>query len=582
MKLSLPMIRIKEEILKRESHSERYSKGYDYFATKISRMQIEMNVNLIKDERFHFFLKYGALRRIDGDCDVIYVEIPQIPKKLVVYRRPTIRIKSIDKFDLARKELPHIPLFEGEERLQYLSLEMNMIKKIEDLISLGNLIYLNLYSNRIKEIENLEDVNKLRVLILGKNKIEKIKNLSCLKELEILDLHSNRIKVIENLEDLQKLRTINIANNLITSLEELFLNKNLEEINIRKNLIEEIPSLQGQFEKIKKINIAKNLINDMIYIFELKSIPSIVDLIIDDNPVFLTKNKRRKLPFIRNNINPLQKYLTLSTTMREKNSTISTQSSSCRNTNRTLTNCNSTYEHIPKKESSKILHKVVSKGEKIIKEIKSEWESENKKSILLRYNGYNSQIYKNNKISIGHFEVIDKHLIIYGNSLTILENEQYQSQITSISFNFFYYDVIMTQSTIDMLNRFKKLKSLSFSDNNIHSYYQLTQLKKISSLENVSISNNEVTSSYLLKYFMIYRIKNLKSFNDISITQDDVTQSQKLFEYFDKCISNSEKIKKEASSSVIIDKTAETYYSYVKSNVLIALKEIIDDYRSSE
>ena len=46
MKLSLPMIRIKEEILKRESHSERYSKGYDYFATKISRMQIEMNVNL--------------------------------------------------------------------------------------------------------------------------------------------------------------------------------------------------------------------------------------------------------------------------------------------------------------------------------------------------------------------------------------------------------------------------------------------------------------------------------------------------------------------------------------------------------
>ena len=140
----------------------------------------------------------------------------------------------------------------------------------------------------------------------------------------------------------------------------------------------------------------------------------------------------------------------------------------------------------------------------------------------------------------------------------------------------------MTQSTIDMLNRFKKLKSLSFSDNNIHSYYQLTQLEKISSLENVSISNNEVTSSYLLKYYMIYHIKNLKSFNDISITQDDVTQAQKIFEYFDKCISNSEKIKKEASSSVIIDKTAETYYSYVKSNVLIALKEIIDDYRSSE
>lgn len=582
MRLSLPMIRIKEEILKRESQSERYNKGYDYFATKISRMQIETNVNLIKDERFHFFLKYGALRRIDGDCDVIYVEIPQIPKKLVIYRKPNIRIKSIDKFDLARKELPHIPLFKGEERLQYLSLEMNMIKRIEDLISLGNLIYLNLYSNRIKEIENLENVKKLRVLILGKNKIEKIKNLSCLKDLEILDLHSNRIKIIENLEDLQKLRIINIANNLITSLEELFLNKNLEEINIRKNLIEEIPLLQGQFEKIKKINIAKNLINDMIYIFELKSIPSIVELIFDDNPVFLMKNKRKKLPFIRNNINPLQKYLTLSTSMREKNSTLSTQSSSYRNTNRTLTNCNSTYEHIPKKDSSKTVNKVVSKGEKIIKEIKSEWESEIKKITLLGYNGYNTQIYKNSKISIGHFEIKDTNLILYGNSIKILENEQYHSQITSISFNFFYYDFIMTQSNIDLLNKFKKIKSLKFSDNNIHSYYQLTQLEKISSLENVSISNNEVSSSCLLKYFMIYRIKDLKSFNDISITQNDVTQAQKVFEYFDKCISNSEKNKKSTSSQVNIDKTNETYYSYVKSNVLIALKEIIDDYRSSE
>ena len=66
-------------------------------------------------------------------------------------------MKSLEKFDLSKKDLPHIPLFEGEENLQYLSLEINLISKIDQLISLNNLIYLNLYCNRINEIENLQN-----------------------------------------------------------------------------------------------------------------------------------------------------------------------------------------------------------------------------------------------------------------------------------------------------------------------------------------------------------------------------------------------------------------------------------------
>ena len=120
------------------------------------------------------FIKYGILRRFEGDCEIIYIEIPQIPKKLVVYRRPFYRMKSIEKLNLNNRDLPHIPLFESEDKLKYLSLEMNRINKIDQLISLNSLLYLNLYGNNIKDIENLNKIKKLRVLLLGRNNSNEI------------------------------------------------------------------------------------------------------------------------------------------------------------------------------------------------------------------------------------------------------------------------------------------------------------------------------------------------------------------------------------------------------------------------
>ena len=67
---------------------------------------------------FCSLIKYGALHRTDGDCEMIYVEIHQIPNKLVIYYRLTRRLKSFNKFNLSnKKDLLHIPLFEGEENL---------------------------------------------------------------------------------------------------------------------------------------------------------------------------------------------------------------------------------------------------------------------------------------------------------------------------------------------------------------------------------------------------------------------------------------------------------------------------------
>ena len=272
--------------IKLKKNSQIQNNSYNYFNSIIPKSKIEKFIKAIKDEKFLFFIKYGILRRYEGECEIIYIEIPQIPKKLIVYRRPLFRMKSIDKLNLNKKDLPHIPLFESEDRLKYLSLELNHINQIDQLISLNNLLYLNLYGNNIKEIENLNSVKKLRVLLLGRNNINKIKNLDSLIDLEIIDLHSNKIKYIEGLQNLKNLRVVNLSNNLLCSFYELIYNKNLEELNLRKNLISAIPSISNNtFNSLKKLNIGKNLINKLQYLEEFTKLKSLTEIVLEYNPI---------------------------------------------------------------------------------------------------------------------------------------------------------------------------------------------------------------------------------------------------------------------------------------------------------
>ena len=298
--LSLPALKEDGKQLNtiKNNNNDRMSSGnrqiYDYFSIKISKATIEMLFNSEKDERYLYFLRYGFLRRYEGKGDILYVEIPQIPKNIVIYRKPSVRNKNSEKLYLNKKDLPHIPLLEGEENLKLLSLETNLITKIDHLISLNNLLFLNLYENKISEIENLQTVPKLKALMLGKNNISKIKNLQCLPEIEVLDLHSNKIKLIENLSNLKKLRILNLANNQLTSFVELMNNKNLEDINLRKNLIVSIPNLALSFDKLRKLNLGKNMISKIEFILEFKKLKRIEELYIEGNPVIFIKDAYKK------------------------------------------------------------------------------------------------------------------------------------------------------------------------------------------------------------------------------------------------------------------------------------------------
>ena len=134
-----------------------------------------------EDERYRYLIKHGIVRRVEDEDKIIFAELRQIPGVLVVYRKPSERNAHPDKLLLNKRDLSHLPLLEGEEKLRLLNLQNNQISKIENLVSLPSLICLDLCWNKISEIQNLHTVDSLRVLMLGKNQISKIRGLDALK-----------------------------------------------------------------------------------------------------------------------------------------------------------------------------------------------------------------------------------------------------------------------------------------------------------------------------------------------------------------------------------------------------------------
>lgn len=84
-------------------------------------------LNAEEDERYRYLLKNGIIRRVEEDNKIIFAELPQIPGVLVVYRKPSERASNPERLNLDKRELSHMPLLEGEERLRLLNLQHNSI-----------------------------------------------------------------------------------------------------------------------------------------------------------------------------------------------------------------------------------------------------------------------------------------------------------------------------------------------------------------------------------------------------------------------------------------------------------------------
>lgn len=71
-----------------------------------------------------------------------------------------------------RRGLMSVPVITGESRLRLLSMQHNLLTKLDGIsdASLSRLVFLDVYGNQLERITGLETLNNLRVLLLGKNR----------------------------------------------------------------------------------------------------------------------------------------------------------------------------------------------------------------------------------------------------------------------------------------------------------------------------------------------------------------------------------------------------------------------------
>lgn len=182
----------------------------------------------------------------------------------------------------------------------------------------------------------------------------------------------------------------------------------------------------------------------------------------------------------------------------------------------------------------------------IVSHIQKEWQTEYNFIVENGYNGYHSKRLKDSKIVSGHAELEGTNkLNIYGNALEVLDQTEFYENISIIDFEYFNIDMITNRKIIEKLKKFAKISKLIFSNNNIHSFYQLLKFEDFNDIESITIINNEINNANLLKYFLIYRFQKIKFYNDLEISSKDVMTAKKIYEYFDKCISCGENKKRE-------------------------------------
>lgn len=182
-------------------------------------------------------------------------------RSLVAARSAAERNRNPDRMSLDRRGLTIFPNVTEESRLRLMSLQHNLISKIEpsNLTPLTKLVFLDLYDNQIERLCSFDPLINLRVLLLGKNRLKKVEGLTKLAKLEVLDIHGNQISQVAGLDELGLLKVLNLAGNNIKTIgcndfQGLIA---LRELNLRRNKIKKLLGF-GDAPQLQKLFLSNN------------------------------------------------------------------------------------------------------------------------------------------------------------------------------------------------------------------------------------------------------------------------------------------------------------------------------------
>lgn len=178
----------------------------------------------------------------------------------------------------------------GESRVRLLSLQHNLITRLDGLQTLGinKLVFLDIYDNQLEKVAGLDTFDNLRVLLIGKNRLKRIDGLKSLTKLEVLDLHGNQITQVTGLNTLRELKVLNLAGNQIRVIGPNDLDGlvSLQELNLRRNRLKKLLGFSAT-PQLQKLFLSNN---EIITIEDMSSVCKAVQLkevTIDSNPVAL-------------------------------------------------------------------------------------------------------------------------------------------------------------------------------------------------------------------------------------------------------------------------------------------------------
>ncbi|XP_076226127.1 uncharacterized protein LOC116431698 isoform X3 [Nomia melanderi] len=211
-------------------------------------------------------------------------------KTMVATRTVAEKERSPDRICLDRRGLTTFPNIVAEPRLRLLSLQHNLLTKIENcnFSHLIKLVFLDLYDNQIEKICNFDMLENLRVLLIGKNRIKRIEGLKQLSKLEVLDLHGNQILQVSDLENLASLKVLNLAGNNIKAIgyHDFQGLTSLKELNLRRNKIKRLLGF-GETPQLQKLYLSNNNIQKIEDMGCLAKALQLREITIDGNPVTL-------------------------------------------------------------------------------------------------------------------------------------------------------------------------------------------------------------------------------------------------------------------------------------------------------
>ncbi|KAG2779261.1 hypothetical protein PC129_g12319 [Phytophthora cactorum] len=472
----------------------------------------------------------------------VTAEIPGVP---IVYRNQKTKASNPERLNLDRRNLPVIPLLEGEQILRLLNLQNNVIRRIENLLGLPNLIFLDLYNNRIEKLENLHLVPNLRVLMMGKNRLRTIENLECLTKLDVLDLHSNEIEQMQNLNELKELRVLNLGGNMISTVENIDKLMLLTELNLRRNRISRIGAI-GNLPSLLRLFLSNNKLETFESIEPLLQVSSISELRLDSNGVCTSNHMEYRVRMIHGF--PSLKHLDLkplsdadrkeallladspSKSVDTAEAAARTQAISCIKTNWER---RTELVHSPlSSKDSRDLSFLSSWGLPMKEEMVSNVRYEERETTPITRE--ESTVYSNNA-GFSEIEVYGDYrvLVIFGDALDVLEQTRAHVLVNAISFRYVGISKIMaavSSATNANLKLFTRLRRISFAYNDLQSFDELLWLNTVGSkAEEIFIFQNPVCAKTLLKRFIGARISNILRLNGEEINSTDRQIGKQLF-----------------------------------------------------